>query len=171
MKLEKVVVGNLMENCYILEKDNKVLVIDPGDEEEKIKEKINGREVVGVLITHKHPDHIGAIYSIKDALIYSFYNLDEKEYYFGPFKFTVIKNPGHTSDSISFYFEEEKLLFSGDFIFYEAIGRCDLPTGSISEMKESINKIKKYPPDITIYPGHGDSTTLSHEIQNNIYFK
>lgn len=171
MKIEKVVVGYLEENCYILEKDNKVLIIDPGDEEEKIKEKINGCEVVGVLITHKHPDHIGALSSFKDIPIYSFFNLDEKEYYFEPFRFIVIKNPGHTNDSVSFYFEDEKIIFSGDFIFYESIGRCDLPTGSENQMKESINKIKNYPLDITIYPGHGKNTTLGHEIENNIYFK
>jgi glyoxylase-like metal-dependent hydrolase (beta-lactamase superfamily II) len=54
---------------------------------------------------------------------------EEKEYKIDKFNFNVIFNPGHSSDSISFYFKKENILFCGDFIFYESIGRCDLPTG------------------------------------------
>ena len=57
------------------------------------------------------------------------------------FKFKCIYTPGHSKDSVTFYFEEEKIMFVGDFIFKDSIGRCDLPGGSESEMKESINKI------------------------------
>ena len=89
----------------------------------------------------------------------------------GPFNFNVIKTPGHKEDAISFYFKKEKMLFSGDFLFYETVGRCDLPGGSIEDMQRSIDKIKKYPHDIKVYPGHGISTTLEHEIENNIYFR
>lgn len=170
MKIEKVVVGNLEENCYILEKDHKILVIDPGDEGEKIKNKIKNREILGILITHSHFDHTGALSSFKNINIYSFSNLEEKGYQIGPFKFDVIFTKGHSDDSISFYFKDDKTLFSGDFIFYENIGRCDLPTGDFEEMQKSISKIKMYPKDIVIYPGHGNSTTLDHEIKNNLYF-
>ena len=52
MKIHRVVVGYLEENCYILEKDGKVLVIDPGDEIDKIRTAIGDNEVVGVLVTH-----------------------------------------------------------------------------------------------------------------------
>lgn len=171
MKIEKVVVGYLKENCYILEKDNQVLVVDPGDEAEKIKEKINNRKVLGILITHDHPDHIGALSAFKDIPVYSFSNLEEKECTIGKFKFNVIFNPGHTSDSVSYYFKEYNILFSGDFIFHESVGRCDLPTGNTENMKQSISKIKAYPNNMIIYPGHGDKTTLEHEINNNVYFK
>ena len=57
--------------------------------------------------------------------------------------------------SVSYYFKDLNSIFSGDFIFYENIGRCDLPTGNYNIMKESINKIKKYNNSIKIYPGHG----------------
>ena len=53
-------------------------------------------------------------------------------------------------------------MFTGDFLFKESIGRCDLG-GNIKDMKDSINKIKKYDKNIIIYPGHGDSTTLGEE--------
>ena len=61
-------------------------------------------------------------------------------------------------------------MFVGDFIFKDTVGRCDLPTGSSSEMDKSIEKIKAYDDDITLYPGHGDETTLGREKQYNLYF-
>ena len=171
MKVETVIVGSLEENCYILKKDNKVLVIDPGDEIDKIKKIIGDSRVVGVLVTHNHFDHVGALSNFDKNIIYNYYNLEEKEYDMDGFKFKVIYTPGHTSDSISYYFEEINSLFCGDFIFYESIGRCDLLTGDYDIMKDSISKIKRYNKSIIIYPGHGENTTLEHEINNNIYFK
>ena len=61
-------------------------------------------------------------------------------------------------------------MFDGDFVFEGNIGRCDLEGGSMSEMMRSINKIKKYPDDTTIYPGHGEFTKLGHEKLKNYYF-
>lgn len=170
MKIEKVVVGELLENCYILGIDNDVLVIDPGDEFEKIDKVIDGRNVLGILITHNHFDHVGALTNFKDIDKYMFSNLEEKEYVVGKFKFDVIFNPGHSSDSVSYYFKEDNKLFCGDFIFYHSIGRYDLPTGNINEMMNSIDKIKKLPKNTIIYPGHDIETTLEEEIKNNYYF-
>ena len=89
---------------------------------------------------------------------------------FDNFKFRVIYTPGHSSDSVTFYFEKEKVMFTGDFIFKDNIGRCDLPTGSWSSMQKSLKKIKEYSSDITIYPGHGDKTTLKEENNNQYLF-
>ena len=171
MEIKTVVVGPLDTNCYILIKNNNALVIDPGDEFDKIMYEIGDNKVVGVLITHNHFDHIGALSNFDKELIYKFSNLEEKEYTISDFNFEVIYTPGHTSDSVSYYFKEIESLFCGDFIFYESIGRCDLPTGDFNIMKDSINKIKKYPKNIKIYPGHDISTILLYEIENNIYFK
>ena len=171
MNIHTVIVGPLEENCYILEKENKVLVIDPGDEIEKIKKAIGSKEVLGVLITHNHFDHVGALSYFNKKNIYSFNNLEEKEYIIDSFKFDVIFTPGHSIDSVSYYFKEENLLFGGDFIFRLSIGRCDLPGGDYNKMLNSIRKIKKYPDNMIIYPGHGILTTLKNEIENNIYFK
>ena len=61
-------------------------------------------------------------------------------------------------------------MFTGDFIFRDTIGRTDLPGGDMDVMYESINNIKKFN-DCKIMPGHGESTTLNYEKENNIFFK
>lgn len=173
MKIERVVVGELDENCYILTIDNECLVIDPGSDFDKIKTKINTKKVLGVLITHHHFDHVGALKEVLEfykTKLYDFNNLKETEYKIGPFTFEVMYNPGHTDDSISFYFKEEKIMFVGDFIFLESIGRCDLEGGSFIKMKESINKIMQIKENITLYPGHGLETTLDYEKKHNSFF-
>ena len=173
MKINNLKVGDLQCNCYILEINNKVLVIDPGDEYEKIKHELNNKEVLGILNTHNHFDHVGCIKNIIEDYkvnLYNYNNLEEKEYNIGPFCFEVIYTPGHTTDSITFYFKEDKVMFTGDFLFYDTVGRCDLEGGSFDTMKKSIEKIKNYDRDITIYPGHGRETTLKREFTNNPYF-
>lgn len=174
MDIKTVVTGYLDENCYLLIKNGTCLVVDPGDDYNDIKEAIGDNKVLGVLITHSHFDHIGALrnFLVKRSIkIFKKSNLEEKEYTIGDFKFKCIYTPGHSKDSVSFYFEEEKLLFCGDFIFNESIGRCDLPGGSEIEMKESLEMIKNYPDDITLYPGHDSITTLGYEKKNNPYMK
>ena len=167
MKIDKVIVGPLETNCYILSIDNKCIVIDPGDEYNKIKEVIKDKEVVGVIITHYHFDHIGALSNFEKDLIFDINNLEEKEYNIGDFKFEIIYTPGHKEDSITIYFKNEKVMFTGDFIFKSTIGRMDLPGGNEFDMIKSLNKIKKYPKDILIFPGHGSSTMLENELDIN----
>jgi len=160
MEIKTVITGYLDENCYVLIKDGTCLVVDPGDDFLKIKEAVGECKVLGVLITHSHFDHIGALRNFltkKSIKIFKRSNLLEKEYEIG--------------DSVTFYFEEEKLMFIGDFIFKDDIGRVDLPGGSEADMKESISKIKAYPDDITLYPGHNEVTTLGYEKENNPYLK
>ena len=174
MDIKTVVTGYLDENCYIVSKNKTCLIIDPGDDYDKIVKKIGDDKVLGVLITHSHFDHIGALRNFlvkKSIKIFKRSNCLEKEYTIGDFKFKVIHTPGHSKDSITFYFEEENTMFVGDFIFKESIGRCDLPGGSNTEMKESLEKIKKYPVDTKLYPGHGEDTSLEYELSNNQFFK
>ena len=163
MEINRVVVGPLETNCYILSKDNKCLVIDPGDEYNKIKEAIGNNEVVGVIITHYHFDHIGALSYFDKDLVLDKNNLEEKEYNIDCFNFKVIYTPGHKEDSITIYFEKEQIMFTGDFIFKDAIGRMDLEGGSVLDMQKSLEKMKNYDKSIKIYPGHGESTYLSEE--------
>lgn len=172
MQVEKLVTGYLQENCYILTKEDECLVIDPGSDYAFIKNKIEDKKVMGILLTHSHFDHIGAVDDLVNDYkvdIYSFKNLNEGNKTMGNFSFEVILTPGHSSDSITFYFNEDKIMFTGDFLFKENIGRCDLPTGDINSMKRSLNKIKTYDDEITIYPGHGESSTLKYEKDNNQY--
>ena len=173
MKIKNIKVGYLKCNCYILESDNNVLVIDPGDEYENKKKELGAKKVKGILITHNHFDHIGCINNIVNDYkteFYSFNNLEEKGYEIGDFNFDVIYTPGHSKDSITFYFKEEKIMFTGDFLFYDTIGRCDLEGGDYRAMLQSIEKIKHYSEVITIYPGHGPKSTLGREFERNPYF-
>ena len=164
MKIDKVIVGPLETNCYVLSINNKCIVIDPGDEYNKIKKVINDREVVGVIITHHHFDHIGALNCFDKNLLLDKNNLEEKNYSIDNFNFEVIYTPGHKEDSITIYFKKENIMFTGDFIFKGTIGRMDLPGGSYKDMQESLNKISKYDRNIKIYPGHGEETILKNEI-------
>lgn len=157
MQIEKLVVGELQANCYIVTKNNKTIIIDPGDEANKIINATKDKNVVGILVTHHHFDHIGALQEIED-----YFHLKESLNIDG-FNYEIIKTPGHTDDSVCFYFKDDKVLFSGDFIFYKSIGRTDLPTGSIQKMHQSLELISKYPDNIKVYPGHGPSTILGNE--------
>lgn len=170
MKVTNVLVGPLFTNCYLLEKEGKVIIVDPGADAFQIKDKLHGKEVVAIFITHAHFDHIGALeeLSFYSAPIFDFQK-GEGFYHIGPFSFFIINTKGHSDDSITFYFEKEKMMFCGDFIFKNSIGRCDLGSGDISEMRKSIEKIKTYP-NVTLFPGHGDKTTLDEEKKTNPYF-
>ncbi len=81
----------------------------------------------------------------------------------------VIHTPGHSRGSCSFLIEDK--LFSGDTLFFEEIGRCDLFGGSFEEIGFSIkNKLFSLPDETLVYPGHGQSSTIGHEKEHNAYF-
>lgn len=83
-------------------------------------------------------------------------------------KIKVIATPGHTAGSCCFYVEEAGILVAGDTLFYESVGRCDLPTGSGMTLERSVKeKIFTLPPETVCYPGHGDETSVSHEMKYN----
>ena len=166
MKIKKLIVGELDENCYILEQDGKYLVIDPGAEFEKIDAEIDG-ELEEILVTHNHFDHVGALKELEQK-----YGVQANQYKQKTFKYEIISTPGHTNDSKSFYFPQDKVMFTGDFLFYNSIGRMDLPTGSQKKMQESLEKISNYPLDTKRYPGHFYSGTLgvALEIVKNFFF-
>ena len=170
MNIKNVVVGNLETNCYILEKDGEVLIIDPGDDANKIIENVNGN-VVGIIVTHHHFDHVGALESVKtyyNTKVYDYSNLN-KINNVGVFAFEVIPTPGHTDDSISVYFKEDNIMFVGDFVFFGSIGRTDLG-GNNLDMKKSIETILLYNDSIKLYPGHGKYTFIGDERDNLILF-
>ncbi len=173
MQVRIIKVGNLQTNCYIIIKNGYCMIVDPGDQFYSIQEQIGDNKLVGVLITHRHPDHIGALAKFVQEYgipVYDRSNLEEKKYEINEFKFEVIYTPGHTNDSICFYFYEYNFMFVGDFIFKGTIGRTDLPTGSNTDMNNSINKIINYSDRIKVYPGHGDETNLGVEKDTNPFF-
>lgn len=167
MKIDRVVVGYLQTNCYILSIGNNCLVIDPGDEYNKIKHVIGNKNVAGVIVTHNHFDHVGALSYFDN--IYDYHNLKEGINNIGDFSFEVIYTPGHTDDSIVIYFKDDNVMFVGDFIFKNGVGRTDLG-GNYHDLVNSIEKISKYDKSVTLYPGHGDGTKLGIEINKLINF-
>lgn len=174
MQIKNIVVGPLQTNCYIIFNDSTCIVIDPGDEYNKIRREIGNKKLEFVILTHSHNDHKGALKQLIDefkVITYDITNLEEKKYNIKNFKFEIIYTKGHTNDSISIYFYENNFMMTGDFLFKETIGRTDLPTGSDLEMKKSLLKIKNYPNMIKIYPGHGLSTILGKEKLNNYFLK
>lgn len=172
MEIKNVIVGPLETNCYLLIEDQNCLVIDPGEEADLINKAIGDKKVVGIIITHYHFDHIGALEELKykyQTDVYDSHNLKEGKNQIENFTFEVLFTPGHKEDSISLLFD--KNMFVGDFIFQNSIGRTDLEGGNFEEMKESIQKLKTYPDDITLYSGHGPKTTLKEEKEYNMFFK
>jgi glyoxylase-like metal-dependent hydrolase (beta-lactamase superfamily II) len=80
----------------------------------------------------------------------------------------VIHTPGHTQGGVCFYIEGS--LFSGDTIFRESVGRCDLPGGDFNQIVDSIEqKVFELPDETVIYPGHGKTTTVGWEKVHNSF--
>ena len=91
-----------------------------------------------------------------------------EEIAFGATKLRVIKTPGHAPGHVSLYNEEQKVLFTGDTLFRESIGRTDLPGGDYSWIMTSIlEQLVPLGDDVEFYPGHGDKSTIGHETLYN----
>ncbi len=96
---------------------------------------------------------------------------DEDEINVGGVIVKVIHTPFHTKGSICLYIEDEKTLFSGDTLFRLGVGRSDLKGGCPRYMGQSLNKLRRLPPETKVYPGHDKDTTIENELKFNSYFK
>lgn len=196
MKVSRIVTGLFATNTYLLEDNNKVILVDPACKEEKLEPYLVNKELLAVLLTHGHFDHIKAcddlykkynvpiylngkdIYLTKDnsqgrvfglqsvpTISVPTTNLKEGSMKIGPFKFEVIYTPGHTKGSVCFVFDD--CVFTGDTLFKGSAGRTDLDGGDNSELKASLKALKTLNPNLIIYPGHEDISTIEYEINNN----
>ena len=94
------------------------------------------------------------------------YVKDQEKLIVGPFELTFIHTPGHTKGGMCILVDE--VLFSGDTLFRQSIGRTDFPGGSFEEIKDSINKkLFALPDDTDVFPGHMEPTTIGFEKENN----
>lgn len=150
-----------------------------------------------IILTHGHIDHIGAlkevkkatgaqvaihtddVRTLKDRFLGIFLGIrfrpppppdwllnDCDTISFGDLKFTVLHTPGHTPGGICLL--GEGVLFSGDTLFNYGVGRADLPSGSYSQLIDSIrNRLMVLPDEVAVYPGHGPETTIGAERRGN----
>ncbi len=174
------------------------VIIDPSHDHKAIDDAIDGRKLVGILLTHAHADHVDLIGEF-NAPIYMHeadahllfadeYNGYEPKKH--PYKrkdltfhfvrdgdlipladqhIKVIHTPGHTAGSVSFLHQGR--LFSGDTLFKEDVGRHDLYSGSLSSIRKSIIKLCNLPGHTKVYPGHDDFTIIRDEKKRNLYYK
>ncbi len=87
---------------------------------------------------------------------------------FGSTKLEILFTPGHSPASLSFFCREAGFLVAGDVLFYESIGRTDLPGGDFDTLIKSIKtQLFTLPGETLVYPGHGPTTTIRHEMEYN----
>lgn len=150
-----------------------------------------------VLLTHSHFDHIGGVPALKELgakvvcaekelpafgttsamgegcgypsfpLKADILCVDGEELCLAGVKLSVLETPGHTVGSVCYLLKEEGVMFSGDTLFEGSIGRTDLPTGSVSQMRQSLRKLNEINEEYIVYAGHGEETTLRIEKGTN----
>lgn len=187
MKIQKIPVGMLQENCYFVSDENgDTAVIDPGDETELLLARLErgGLTPRCILLTHGHFDHVGAAAPLAERYHCPVYlheadrALPERltggalpqtqalhegdELAAGALRFRVLETPGHSAGSVSLLCGDA--LFSGDTIFAGGSwGRTDFPGGSESAIRASLRRLAALPPQTRVFPGHGPETTIAAE--------
>lgn len=195
-------VGSYGVNTTFLVEGDSCYLVDPGQEGKRILEilKEKGLVLKGVLLTHAHFDHIGAINDLEAAFpglpVYVHQNdvmilnhplnsapgdypkikkpgniveLNSESVIPGLKGLKIIFTPGHTPGGVCYYFEDLKLLLSGDTLFQMSIGRTDFPGGDMLAMMSSLRKLIALPDDTKVIPGHGSFTTIGFEKEANPY--
>ena len=184
-------VGTLETNCYVvsLPDRNDCIVIDPGDEYEKILAAANGKEITAVLLTHGHYDHTGAL-SLFSCPVYMHpsdeimltdagwsamgegygfvprtadvhYVMEGSQLSLAGMDIQVLHTPGHTPGCVCYQFENA--LFTGDTLFNHGYGRTDLMGGNFRELVASLRRLYRMDKALPFYPGHGPSSTIGKE--------
>ena len=166
--MEIKIINQLSDNySYVIcnKLDCKAIIIDPA-EEDPIIEVINNNNLkpLSILVTHHHDDHTSGIKGLKKKFevdVYSSNNniygttyllKDEQKINFDFIEFEIISTPGHTFDHITYYSAKEKILFSGDTLFFYGCGR--IFEGTMGQMLNSLKKLKSLPDDTKVYCGH-----------------
>lgn len=203
IKIENFVVGDMECNAYILYSTitKKCFIIDPGADAQLFSAFIREKQLKpeGMLLTHGHIDHCGAVESLKKEFkIPVMMHRDDlptlnsetnrtlaadhgltipgkpdrflrpgEEIVTEGISLEVLYTPGHTPGSICL--KCGKILFSGDTLFDGDIGRTDLEGGNFNILQASLQRLSKLPLDTDIFPGYGDSTTMSREKRLNPY--
>lgn len=83
----------------------------------------------------------------------------------------VIHTPGHSPGHVCYHWPQSNILFSGDCLFKDSIGRVDLPGGDAKAMNQSLRRLLQLPDSTVIYPGHGEATVLQQEKHSNPFLR
>ena len=191
MNIHILPLGMLQTNCYILTEGDCCLVIDPGDEPQKVLSflEAQGLTLEAILLTHGHFDHVGAVKTLaaetdcrvflneKDLalpgamtagpLYHTDFYSDGDHLTLAGLDFEVLHTPGHTPGSVCLRFGQH--LFSGDTLFEGSCGRTDFPGSNPSDMVRSLGRLAQLDESLKVYPGHGGSTTIGEEKRYNPY--
>ena len=194
LKIHTLTLGMYQTNTYIIHEENSkgCCVIDPGYEADAILRKCEalGLNVEAILLTHGHFDHVGAVRDLAaDTGCRVFACAGDEQL---PPMFTggklyvtdryeegtilniaglyirVLHTPGHTPGSVCLLVDD--VIFSGDTLFAGSCGRTDIG-GSWTEIQSSLKRLSLLEGDFTVYPGHGESTTLAAERRYNPYMR
>ena len=197
MNIVKISEGSMMANCYLVFDDNKNgFLIDPVYPGGKIENYIdtNKINIEFILLTHTHFDHVLGLNYFKDKFKVNVYASEDSkaiandpdynlsrgycelsveidEYLkdmeeFSKYNIKALKTPGHSLDSMSYKVGDH--IFSGDTLFNLSIGRSDFPGGSYNILINSIkDKLFIYDDQTKVHPGHGESTSIGIEKNNN----
>ena len=183
--------GDYQTNCYLVRQagQTQCVLIDPGYAADFLLDTLNAKELElsAIALTHGHFDHVGAVrdlaaetgcrvYLSGDELslppaitagrLY-YTDLYTDRFTAAGIPFTVLKTPGHTPGSVCL--RTGSLLFSVDTLFAGSCGRTDLPGGNPADMRASLKLLAAIPENLTVYPGHGEATTLDAEKRYNPY--
>ena len=138
--------GPLETNSYLVYKDGQAVVIDAGGDPAPILHDLRakGLTLAAICLTHRHFDHMYGVATL------------------------VLDTPGHTPGGVSYYFPDEKAVFTGDALFYRSLGRTDFPGGDHDTLLHSIRKVLfALPEETAVLPGHGPATSIGNERRNN----
>jgi hydroxyacylglutathione hydrolase len=198
MEIVRFSLGELRSNCYVISERGEALIIDPGYESDEVMKYIqkNMLSVEGIYLTHGHPDHVGGVQQIKSVYQSKVFAPSKDKLWMGKSSYNqigyeipvdvyvhhgdsismigrtwkVYETPGHSQGSTVLF--TPGVLFTGDTLFYESIGRTDIPLSDFNHIKKSIQNIFEWFEEDTIcYPGHGRSTTILHEKKHNPFIK
>lgn len=182
---------------YLICRFDVCYLIDPSAHIEDILSTLAGRQLLGILLTHAHHDHVDLIGSFEVPI---YLHLDDAHLLFEdkyngyypnthPYKrkqlnlnyvvdqqkltladqyVTCIHTPGHTKGSMTYLYDQK--LFTGDTLFKESVGRHDLYSGSLPQLKRSVIKLLSLDANYKIHPGHDASSSVRHEQKKNPYY-